>query len=110
MDTSLWPQCTVVAGDPEQSRQSKADAGLTAGPVDLDWFIWLDECVRALLANTVLSTERHSVSDGEGFTEEGKKERENERERERERKLESQRTIGFSDSVCLYYIQVYARK
>lgn len=39
-----------------------------AGPVDLDRFIWLDECARALLAHTVLSTERHSVSDGEGFT------------------------------------------
>lgn len=38
--------------------------------MDLDGFIWLDECVRALLAHAVLSTERHSVSDGEGFTEE----------------------------------------
>lgn len=39
-----------------------------AGPVDLDRFIWLDERVRALLAHAVLSAERHSVSDGEGFT------------------------------------------
>lgn len=43
-------------------------SGTMAGPVDLDWFIWLDECVRAVLAHAVLSTERHSVSDGEGFT------------------------------------------
>lgn len=39
-----------------------------AGPVDLDGFIWLDKCVRAVLAHAVLSAERHSVSDGEGFT------------------------------------------
>lgn len=39
-----------------------------AGPVDLDRFIWLDECAGALLAHAVLSAERHSVSDGEGFT------------------------------------------
>lgn len=38
--------------------------------MDLDGLIWLDECVRALLAHAVLSAERHSVSDGEGFTEE----------------------------------------
>lgn len=36
--------------------------------MDLDWLVGLDERVRALLAHTVLSAERHSVSDGEGFT------------------------------------------
>lgn len=63
-------------GGPKQNGHSEVDAGLTAGPVDLDRFIWLDECARALLAHAVLSTERHSVSNGEGFTEEGKKLRE----------------------------------
>lgn len=53
------------------------DAGLTAGPVDLYRFIWLDECVRALLAHTVLAAKCHSVSNWEGFTVKGKtKERE----------------------------------
>lgn len=55
-----------------QERLALLDLGSTtstmAGPVDLDGFIWLDECVRAVLAHAVLSTERHSVSDGEGFT------------------------------------------
>lgn len=37
--------------------------------MDLDGLIWLDECVRTLLAHAVLSTERDSVSNGEGFTE-----------------------------------------
>lgn len=49
--------------------------------MDLDRLIWFDERVRALLAHAVLSTERHSVSDGEGFTEEEKEEK-----RQRERK------------------------
>lgn len=38
--------------------------------MDLDGLVGLDEGVRALLANTVLSAERHSVSDREGLAEE----------------------------------------
>lgn len=53
--------------------QSERGAKLTTWPVNLDGLIWLDECVRALLAHAVLSTERHPVSDGKGFTEERKK-------------------------------------
>lgn len=37
---------------------------LTAGSVDLDRLIGADEGVGALLTNTLLPTERHSVSDG----------------------------------------------
>lgn len=59
----------VAPGGPKQNRQSKADAQLTAGPVDLDGLIWLDKCVGALLAHTILSAERHPVSDREGFAE-----------------------------------------
>lgn len=65
--------CIRPSGGPKQTRtngQRQADAELTAGSVDFDRFIWLDECVRALLAHAVLSTECHPVSDGEGFTEE----------------------------------------
>lgn len=46
------------------------EVGLTAGPVDLDGLVGLDQGVRALLANTVLSAERHSVSNREGLAEE----------------------------------------
>lgn len=52
------------------SRNGQKEAGLTAWPVDLDGLVGLDEGVRALLANTVLSAERHSVSDREGLAEE----------------------------------------
>lgn len=45
------------------------EVGLTARPVDLDGLTRLDEGMRALLANTVLSAERHSVSDREGLAE-----------------------------------------
>lgn len=58
-----------------QSRHPRTDrrqqeAGLTARPVDLDGLVGLDQGVRALLANTVLSAERHSVTDREGLAEE----------------------------------------
>lgn len=59
----------VRSGHTVTGRRQK-EAGLTAGPVDLDGLVGLDEGVRALLANTVLSTERHSVSDREGLAEE----------------------------------------
>lgn len=72
-----------MGGGPKKIRQRKEDSGLTAGPMDLDGFIWLDECVRAVLAHAVLSAERHSVSDGEGFTEEEINNRQTERERVR---------------------------
>lgn len=58
--------------------QSETGAKLTTWPVNLDGLIWLDECVRALLAHAVLSTERHSVSDGKGFTKERKKKKKTE--------------------------------
>lgn len=41
--------------------------------MDLDGFIFLDKCLGALLAHAVFATERHSVTDGEGFTDEGTK-------------------------------------
>lgn len=89
-------------GGPKRSGQSEADAGLTAWPVDLDRFIGLDECARALLAHAVLPTERHSVSDGEGFTEEHKKKRHNRRELDNK-----QIKHACNDSVCFtLYIQV----
>lgn len=37
--------------------------------MDLDGLVGLDEGVRALLANTVLPAERHSVTDREGLAE-----------------------------------------
>lgn len=69
-----------------QTEQKQASVRLTAGPVDLDGFIWLDEFIGALLANAVLPAERHPVSDREGFTEGKKKEKE-------EEKIRNQSTI-----------------
>lgn len=59
----------VRSRQPGTDRRQK-EAGLTARPVDLDGLVGLDEGVRTLLANTVLSAERHSVSDREGLAEE----------------------------------------
>lgn len=35
--------------------------GLTAGPVDFDWLIAINQLKRAMLADTVFPTECHSV-------------------------------------------------
>lgn len=70
--TNKWPLAQPPDGL-KANGQSETGAKLTTWPVNLDGLIGFDECVRALLAHAVLSTECHSVSDGEGFTEEGKR-------------------------------------
>lgn len=70
--TNKWP-LAHPSGGLKGNGQSETGAKLTTWAVNLDGLIWLDECVRALLAHAVLSTERHSVSNGKGFTEERKK-------------------------------------
>lgn len=71
----VWMEQTAAPGGPKRNRQSKADAQLTARPVDLDGLIWLDKCVGALLAHAVLSAERHPVSDWEGLAEGNEREK-----------------------------------
>lgn len=70
--------------------------------MDLDGFIWLDECVRALLAHAVFSTERHSVPDGEGFTEAQQR-----KDTKGEELDNEQGKQGCSDFVYLHDIQVH---